>query len=176
MSWLWGGHQEVSFLISLILHSRSFFFFSACPVQTPIMSMQLFFFWLTLTDIVVLSFFLSFFHSFFLPVAWAIDLAVQGCKYHCGFFSFAPLNFYTCSPTHPSIHSSLHASSHRCMYIFSCWGLCCMKYFTRSCPPTSLPYMSLWAVTLLMRRPYFCLIAIRKSHSVIVIALCTPDS
>ncbi len=50
----------------LLIHSKFqiMFFFSACAIQTPIVSMQLFFFWLTLTDIVVLSFFLSSTRSF----------------------------------------------------------------------------------------------------------------
>lgn len=55
------------------------------------------------------AFFLPFFHSFFLPVAWAIDLAVQGCKYHCGFFHSCPSTF---TPTHSLMHWSPHALSH----------------------------------------------------------------
>ena len=47
-----------------------------------------------------LSFLLSFFHSFFLPVAWPIDLAVQGCKYHCGLF-------HSCPSTFTSIHTPI---------------------------------------------------------------------
>lgn len=45
--------------------------------------------------------FLSFFHSFFLPVAWAVDLAVQGCKYHCGLVHKCPWTF---TPAHLYIH------------------------------------------------------------------------
>lgn len=104
----WSNYiRKCPFLFNLILNFRSCFF-SACPVQTSIMWMQLFFFWLTLTDIVVLSFF----HSFFLPVAWAIDLAVQGCKYRCGFFHSRPSTFYTYSPVHPFTQPPLNASSH----------------------------------------------------------------
>lgn len=120
------------------------------------------------------AFFLSFFffHSFFLPVTWAIDLAVQGCKYHCGFFHSCPWTF---TPIHLYNHSYTRhyctGIESRCPYIFSCWGFCCMKDFTPSCLPTSLPYIPLCAVNLLMCSTCFCLIAIRKSQSVVVIAL-----
>lgn len=43
--------------------------------------------------------FLSSFHSFFLPMAWPVDLAVQGCKYHCGLFQ--PLDPFTLHPSSP---------------------------------------------------------------------------
>lgn len=70
-------------------------FLSACPFQTPIMSVQLFFSLID-THWHCCAFFLPFFHSFFLPVAWAVDLAVQGCKYHCGFFhSHTPRLYFT---------------------------------------------------------------------------------
>lgn len=58
--------------------------------------------------------FLSSFHLFFLPTAWAVDLAVQGCKYH--WTLSAPFSPFMLHP-------------------FSCWGICCMKDLGPSPPP-----------------------------------------
>lgn len=38
------------------------------------------------------AFFLSSFHLFFLPLAWVVGLAVQGCKYHCALFQLFDLH------------------------------------------------------------------------------------
>lgn len=132
-------HLEVSSL-SILIQSFMGCCFSACAVQTSILSMQLFFFWLTLTEIVVLSFF----HSFFLvsPVAWAIDLAVQGCKYHCGFSM--PLNSHTGSSTYPFTHPSAQASSRVSIYAYA-YMRWVVAWKIQSLPPTVAPPIHLTA-------------------------------
>lgn len=143
--------QEVPFLF--ILSFRLCFFF-CMSWSNPLCQCNFSFSdWHTLTLLCLLSFF---FHSFFLPVAWAIDLAVQGCKYHCGFFHSCPSTSYTYSLLRPFTQSMLHALSH-CVHILSCWHLCC--------PATTLH--PLCAVNLV---PLFI---IRNSQSVVVIAFCT---
>lgn len=100
----------MSFLLSLLCTVWPLFcmFMVSLPLCQCSFS---FFFWLTLTDIVVLSFFLSFLYLFFLPVAWAVDLAVQGCKYHCRLLHSRPSIFPHQSSYISCIHLSWCASS-----------------------------------------------------------------
>lgn len=77
------------------------------------------------------AFFLPFLHLFFLPVAWPIDLAVQGCKYHCGFF-------HSCFPLFVffSLSHYVHVHSHG-EIIIRLWvagSFCCVKEFTPRSP------------------------------------------
>lgn len=72
------------------------------------------------------AFFLPFLHLFFLPVAWPIDLAVQGCKYHCGFFHSRPSLvslFFT--SIYVRVHSltSCLSTLRELAEVSSCWGL-----------------------------------------------------
>lgn len=113
-------HQEVPLLFCLTF--RSCFFFSCMSCSNHYFNA-----FLCLIDTLTLCF-LSFFHSFFLPVPWAIDLAVQGCKYHCGFFHSCPS---TLTPLHP-LYSSIQRYMHQ-VHLLSCWGLWCMKDFAPSC-------------------------------------------
>lgn len=77
------------------------------------------------------AFFLSSFHLFFLPLAWVVGLAVQGCKYHCALFS----------ALWPSCHT--HQG-----HLVSCWSVCCMKDFSPSLSPSTFN-TSLWNLDLI---------------------------
>lgn len=100
--------------------------------------MQLFLFFLIDTHWHCCAFFLPFLHLFFLPVAWPIDLAVQGCKYHCVFFHSRPSLLYLFfSSVCVHVHS-LTSCYPRWEYWQRFWvarGFCCMKDFT-PCRPS----------------------------------------
>lgn len=89
------------------------------------------------------AFFLPFLHLFFLPVTWPIDLAVQGCKYHCGFFHSRPpfrslissVSLRTC----PSTDSPL-ATVRVLTGALSCWGLLRQRCYSTS--PFMSPYIT----------------------------------
>lgn len=61
--------------------------------------------------------FLSSFRWFFLPVTCAVDLAVQGCKYHRRIHHSRPSRPSAC----PSSHTKCWCKP------FSRWGVCCMN-------------------------------------------------
>ena len=144
------------------------FYFLHVLFKLPLCQCNFSFLWLTLTDIVVLSFFLpfflsfflfflpfvhsfflsffltflSFFHPFFLPVAWAVDLAVQGCKYHCVFF-------HSCPSTSTPLFTHLHTF---CTFwvagVSAAWKIS----LHLALPP---PYIQLCAVRFLMLSTWF---------------------
>lgn len=155
----------MSFLFSLIHNFRScfFFFFSFCMSCTSIISLQLFLFWLTPTEIVVLSFFLSFFLSLVLPVAWAVDLAVQGCKYHCRFFHPCPLTF---TDTHIRSCTPHCVQRVRLCAHFELPGTVLHERF-HTIVPSHQSYIPLCAGNLLMPSTRFSVVAIRQSQSVV---------
>lgn len=156
----------MSFLFNLILCFRPYFFLHVL-FKLPLCQCNFSFSdWHSLTLLCFLSFFLSSFHSFFLPLAWPIDLAVQGCKYHCGLF-------HSC----PSTFTSIHTPILTCIKFlhFELLGHLLHGRFHTILPSRYSSLHLTVCFNLLMHTPYSCLISIRKAQSVIVIALCTLD-
>lgn len=125
---------SVFFILLLLFYSPPFLLYhwhcSLCPFFIP--------FFLSF----FLYSFLSFFHPFFLPVAWAVDLAVQGCKYHCVFF-------HSCPSTSTPLFTHLHMF---CTFWVAGVSAAWQISLHLALPP---PYIQLCAVRFLMRSTWF---------------------
>lgn len=109
------------------------------------------------------AFFLSFFLSLVLPVAWAVDLAVQGCKYHCRFFHPCPLTF---TDTHIRSCTPHCVQRVRLCAHFELPGTVLHERF-HTIVPSHQSYIPLCAGNLLMPSTRFSVVAIRQSQSVV---------